>query len=69
MKLTAFIEYHNASMEELCRSYQELRREEDVIRAKISAIRQELESRGFFPSKEEIYKTWELYKEAHNDKS
>lgn len=69
MKLTAFIEYHNASMESLCRSYQELRQQEDVIRAKISAIRQELESRGFFPSKEEIFKTWECYKETPNDKS
>ena len=61
MKITSFADQcRNASTEALCRSYKSLRRQEDAVRAKLSSIRQELESRGFFPSKEEVTKIWEL---------
>lgn len=66
MKLTAFIEYHSASTEELCRSYQELRRQEDVIRAKLECIRREMVQRGFLPPTDRLLK---FFEEAHNDKS
>ena len=50
---------HNASTENLCRSYKNLRRKEVEIQTKLECIRQELTQRGFFPSKEEVLKIWE----------
>lgn len=67
MKIVSFTDQcHNASTENLCRSYKNLRRREAEIQAQLEAIRQELTNRGFLPSKEEILK---IYEEHHDHKS
>ena len=50
---------HNASTENLCRSYKNLRQKEVEIQTKLECIRKELVQRGFLPSKEEVLEIWE----------
>lgn len=50
---------HNASTENLCRSYKNLRRKEVEIQTKLECIRKELVQRGFLPPKERLLDFWE----------
>lgn len=60
MKIVSFADQcHNASTENLCRSYKNLRRRETVIQAQLEVIRKELVQRGFLPPTERLLDFWE----------
>lgn len=66
MIIKSFIDQcHNASTENLCRCYKNLRRKETVIQTKLECIRKELVQRGFLPPTDRLLK---FFEETPNDK-
>lgn len=60
MKIVSFTDQcHNASTENLCRSYKNLRRKEVEVQAQLEVIRKELIQRGFLPPTERLLEFWE----------